>query len=67
MDIIDLEQQLQMIIQLSKWIEESLCGAPLLHCNLEEKGYQYSFDTGLWHDPISGLWYDPTFTFDNLL
>ena len=66
-DIINLEQQLQMITQLFEWVEESLCGAPRLHCNLEEKGYQYSLNTGLWHDPISGLWYDPTFTFDNPL
>ena len=66
MDIIDLEQQLQMIIQLSEWVEESLCSAPQLHRNPEEKGYWYSLDTGLWHDPVSGLWYDPTFTFDSL-
>ena len=39
MDIIDLEQQLRVIIQLSEWVEESLCGAPRLHCNPEEKGY----------------------------
>ena len=67
MDIIDLEQQLQMIIQLSERVEESLCGAPCLHCHLEEKGYRYSFNTGLWYDPISKLWYDPIFTFNDPL
>ena len=67
MDIIDLEQQLQTITQLFEQVEESLCGAPWLHCNPEEKGYWYSLDTGLWNDPVSGLWYDPTFTFDNPL
>ena len=67
MDIIDLEKQLWTIIQLSEWVEESLCGAPHLHCHLEEKGYWYSLNTGLWHDPISKLWYDPTFTFNDPL
>ena len=56
-----------MIAQLFEQVEESLCGAPRLHHNLEEKGYQYSLNTGLWDDPISRLWYDPTFTFDNPL
>ena len=66
-DIINLEQQLRTITQLYEWVEESLCGAPQLHHNPEEKGYRYSLNTGLWHNPISGLWYDPTFTFDDPL
>ena len=67
MDIIDLEQQLRTTIQLLERVKESLCGAPRLHRHPEEKGYQYSFNTGLWHDPVSKLWYDPTFTFDDPL
>ena len=66
-DIIDLEQQLRMAVQLLKRVEESLCGAPRLHRRLEEKGYRYSLNTGLWYDPVSKLWYNPTFTFDNPL
>ena len=66
-DIIDLEQQLQTVIQLLEWIEESLCSTPHLHHHPEEKGYRYLLNTGLWHDPISKLWYDPTFTFDDPL
>ena len=66
-DIIDLEQQLRMTVQLLEQVEESLCGAPCLHCHPEEKGYRYSLNTGLWYDPIFKLWYDPTFTFDDPL
>ena len=49
MDIIDLEQQLQTIIQLSEWVKESLCGAPCLHCHLEEK------DTNTHSTPVYGM------------
>ena len=66
-DIINLEQQLQTIIQLSEQIEESLSGTPCLHRHPDKKGYWYSLNTGLWHDPVSKLWYDPTFTFNNPL
>ena len=66
-DIIDLEQQLRTTVQLLKRVEESLCGAPRLHRCLEEKGYRYLLNTGLWYDPVSKLWYDPTFTFNNPL
>ena len=67
MDIIDLEQQLRTTIQLFERVEESLCGAPRLHRRLEEKGYQYLLNTGLWYVPVSKLWYDLTFTFDDPL
>ena len=66
-DIIDLEQQLWTTVQLLEWVEESLCGASCLHHHLEEKGYRYLLNTGLWYDPVSKLWYDPTFTFDDPL
>ena len=66
-DIINLEQQLRTTVQLLEQVEESLCGAPHLHRHPEEKGYRYSLNTGLWHDPVSKLWYDPIFTFDDPL
>ena len=56
-----------MTVQLLEQIEESLYGAPHLHRHREEKGYQYSLNTGLWYDPVSRLWYNPTFSFNDPL
>ena len=56
MDIINLEQQLWTIVQLSERVEESLCGTPWLHRHPEEKGYWYLLNTGLWFLNFGMIW-----------